>query len=164
MEHIQDAAFQLFAERGYCEVTIAEITRKAQVAPSTFYRLFQTKEGLFTALPAEGPLDLSSIHLDHLEEDLEHLIEGNEWRGLQWVIEQPEVRRAVMATLDQLSNELIAVLVAQGNRRMEVAVRVRKLVFGIYFTSLEEWYYAGRSPSFVTYFRDALASEKPSAS
>lgn len=160
VEHIQAVAFKLFTERGYRDVTITEIAREAQIAPSTFYRLFQTKEGLFTALPAEGTLDLSSVRLDHLAEDLEHLIEDNQWRGLQWVIEEPEVRRAVMATLDQLSTELIEVLVTQGSERMDAAVRVRKLVFGVYLTSLEQWYHAGRSSPFVTYFRNALVSEK----
>jgi len=99
MEHIQDVAFGLFEEKGYREVTITEITHAAEVAPSTFYRLFQTKEGLFTALPTEDHLDLGTVRRSHLAEDILTLIAGNEWRGLKWVIEEPDVRCAVLATL-----------------------------------------------------------------
>ena len=69
MEHIQDVAIALFEAKGYREVTITEITHAAEVAPSTFYRLFQTKEGLFTALPTEDHLDLGTVRRSHLAED-----------------------------------------------------------------------------------------------
>ena len=105
MEHIQDVAFGLFEEKGYREVTITEITHAAEVAPSTFYRLFQTKEGLFTALPTEDHLDLGTVRRNHLAEDILTLIAGNEWRGLKWVIEEPDVRCAVLATLATFSSE-----------------------------------------------------------
>jgi len=160
MEHIQDVAFNLFEEKGYRAVTITEITQAAEVAPSTFYRLFQTKEGLFTALPTDEDLDLGSVRLEHLARDLRGLVAGNDWRGLKWVIEEPDVRCAVLATLDQLSAQLIAALVQQGNDPLRTAVEVRSLVFGVYFTSLEQWHSGGRRNSFDTYFSQALASEK----
>lgn len=138
MEHIQDVAFGLFEEKGYREVTITEITHAAEVAPSTFYRLFQTKEGLFTALPTEDHLDLGTVRRSHLAEDILTLIAGNEWRGLKWVIEEPDVRCAVLATLDQLSSQLVSTLVEQGNDPLRTSVEVRSLVFGVYFTSLEQ--------------------------
>ena len=150
MEHIQDVAFGLFEEKGYREVTITEITHAAEVAPSTFYRLFQTKEGLFTALPTEDHLDLGTVRRSHLAEDILTLIAGNEWRGLKWVIEEPDVRCAV----------LVSTLVEQGNDPLRTSVEVRSLVFGVYFTSLEQWYAAGRRESFETYFTQALESER----
>lgn len=161
MEHIQDVAFDLFDKKGYREVTITEITRAAEVAPSTFYRLFQTKEGLFTALPTEDHLDLGAVRRDHLAEDLLTLIAGNQWRGLKWVIEEPDARCAVLATLDQLSSQLISTLTEQGNDPLHTSVEVRSLVFGVYFTSLEQWHAAGRRNSFETYFTQALESERP---
>jgi len=140
--------------------TSTEITHAAEVAPSTFYRLFQTKEGLFTALPTEDHLDLGTVRRSHLAEDILTLIAGNEWRGLKWVIEEPDVRCAVLATLDQLSSQLVSTLVEQGNDPLRTSVEVRSLVFGVYFTSLEQWYAAGRRESFETYFTQALESER----
>ena len=160
MEHIQDVAITLFDKKGYREVTITEITRAAEVAPSTFYRLFQTKEGLFTALPTDHHLDLEAVRRSHLAEDILTLVAGNEWRGLKWVIEEPDVRCAVLATLDQLSSQLVSTLVEQGNDPLRTSVEVRSLVFGVYFTSLEQWYAAGRQEPFETYFTQALESER----
>ena len=160
MEHIQDVAFGLFEEKGYREVTITEITHAAEVAPSTFYRLFQTKEGLFTALPTDHHLDLEAVRRSHLAEDILTLVAGNEWRGLKWVIEEPDVRCAVLATLDQLCSQLVSTLVEQGNDPLRTSVEVRSLVFGVYFTSLEQWYAAGRQEPFETYFIQALESER----
>src|ERR1700757_2604883 len=49
---IQDAAFELFAERGYRETTINAIADRADVAPRTVTVHFPTKEALlFDAEP-----------------------------------------------------------------------------------------------------------------
>src|SRR5215211_6851502 len=44
---IADTARQLFAERGFDAVTVAEIARQAEVAEKTVYNYFPTKEDLF---------------------------------------------------------------------------------------------------------------------
>lgn len=67
---IEDAAWQLFMERGYDATTVQDIAERANVAPRTFFRYFPTKEAVlypelddvmaelaaaFTARPASEP-------------------------------------------------------------------------------------------------------------
>src|SRR3954467_5213385 len=43
---IEDAAWELFAEKGYEETSINDIAERADVAPRTFFRYFPTKEAV----------------------------------------------------------------------------------------------------------------------
>ena len=43
---IEDAAWELFAEKGYDETSINDIAERADVAPRTFFRYFPTKEAV----------------------------------------------------------------------------------------------------------------------
>ena len=52
------AAQQVFAERGYHEASIAEITRLADVGVGTFYLHFRDKDEIFMTLIEEGIRDI----------------------------------------------------------------------------------------------------------
>src|SRR6516165_8834284 len=45
---IADAAARLFAERGYEQVAVSDVARKAEVSEQTVYNYFQTKDQLVT--------------------------------------------------------------------------------------------------------------------
>lgn len=46
-QHIADTAWQLFADRGFDRVSVAEVARVAQVAEATVFNYFPSKEDLF---------------------------------------------------------------------------------------------------------------------
>ena len=74
---IEDAAWELFAEKGYDETSINDIAERANVAPRTFFRYFPTKEAVtypqldeslervrdaFNARPGDEPVMVSLIN------------------------------------------------------------------------------------------------------
>jgi TetR/AcrR family transcriptional regulator, regulator of mycofactocin system len=73
---IADAAWELFAERGYHQTSINDIAERANIAPRTFFRYFPTKDAVvypefeellgrlrqaFAARPADEPVMASLI-------------------------------------------------------------------------------------------------------
>lgn len=49
--HIEEAALQLFDERGIRNVTIPDICEEASISRTTFFRYFATREDILEALP-----------------------------------------------------------------------------------------------------------------
>jgi len=63
---VQDEAFRLASEHGYEGTTIEAVAAAAGVSPSTLYRTFGTKEGIFLWDELEVPA------IEALEEELAH--------------------------------------------------------------------------------------------
>jgi TetR/AcrR family fatty acid metabolism transcriptional regulator len=79
-QRILQAAVRAFSEKGYAEVTIAEIARRADVATGTIYEYFKNKEDV-----------LLSISEEHFRENLEQLkqtFSGNNPSKKLWLFMQ----------------------------------------------------------------------------
>jgi len=50
-ERIMDAALRIFAEKGFQNATITEISKEAGVSEATIYEYYGTKEDLLFAIP-----------------------------------------------------------------------------------------------------------------
>jgi len=50
-----DAALRIFAEKGFQNATITEISKEAGVSEATIYEYFGTKEDLLFAIPEKYP-------------------------------------------------------------------------------------------------------------
>lgn len=76
-QRIVDAAAALFAENGYADTGLAEITAAAQVTTGAFYYHFPSKEALATAIIAEGwpkAVEILDRWLDPASANLENVI------------------------------------------------------------------------------------------
>ncbi|MEU4509174.1 helix-turn-helix domain-containing protein [Nonomuraea wenchangensis] len=170
VHHIIDTAMDLFDERGYGQVTVDQIAAAAGVSPRTFYRYFGSKEGLFTTDPSTsaGIAEVERyLDVQDLPASFQRLVTliaersgqaGRPWRGMRYVLEEPPVRAAVYAALEEGSRGLADLLRAKGMTATAARVTARTYWFGVYFGSLEQWHLDGRVRPLPDYVTEALAA------
>lgn len=76
---ILETADRLIAERGYEQISVAEITRTAGIAKGTFYNYFEKKEDLIRAL--------YHSHFEELNAGITALAEGDACAGIRAYLE-----------------------------------------------------------------------------
>ncbi|MEW5980112.1 MAG: TetR/AcrR family transcriptional regulator [Acidobacteriota bacterium] len=76
------AALELFSDKGYCHVSMEEISKKAQFAIGTLYKFFRNKDDLYSALILE--------HAQSVDDEVKKAVEGCEH-------ETDKLRRYVVA-------------------------------------------------------------------
>jgi AcrR family transcriptional regulator len=132
-EHIIDAAFALFAERGFAQVTVADIAERAEVGRTTFFRYFGDKqevvfaheESLLDAVaaagraeaPAPGTLTEALGQLWALVGPIGPLIVGATGRYAEHealLADNPELQDRSNRKLQKLADALEGVLRARG--------------------------------------------------
>ena len=67
--HILSSALELFAEKGYHNISMHKIAKKAEVAIGTLYKVFRNKEDLYKALVTEMVTDYHQILTEILASD-----------------------------------------------------------------------------------------------
>ena len=172
MRTIQEQALDLFDARGFDAVTIEEIAAAAEVSPSSVYRYFGTKEGLVVAdefdswsqEAVEGILDVNDP-VGSLLQVVRQVRSGagagvpagrrSPWRRVRYFFQEPSVRMAVCAQLDQASQRIAPLMATGAMTETQARVAANALVFG-YFGALEQWYLDGGIHPIAHYVEEGL--------
>jgi AcrR family transcriptional regulator len=179
MRTIQERALDLFDERGFDAVTIEEIAAAAEVSPSSVYRYFGTKEGLVVAdefdsmsqqalgelLDVDDPVGSLLRAVQAYEASAGHppgspdagpMAARGPWRRVRYQFQEPSVRRAACAALDQASRRIVPIMATRaGMTETQARVAANALVFG-YFAALEQWHLDGGVRPIATYVEEGL--------
>ena len=176
MRTIQEKALDLFDESGFAAVTIEEIAAACDVSPSSVYRYFGTKEGLivsdeFEALSQEALAEVLDLNdpvgsVGRVVADYESTVSGVAAdaragqiprRRVRYFFQEPTVRLAVYASLDQASSRIAASMVTRaGMSETKARVAAHAFVFG-YFAALEQWYLDGGVHPIARYVDEGMA-------
>ena len=152
-------ALDLFGQQGYRNTTITQIAHKAGISEATFYRWFGTKEGIIAIDPlrSQGSSMFTQLfNLDDLDGSIDRIAAVSDFRGMEYVVREPTVRAAIYAELDIAVTEMAAQLMHRDCPPLTARALARATIFGVYFGSLEQWHYDGRTPALAQVLRAAL--------
>lgn len=93
-----DAAVRIVAERGYAATTVADLTREAGISRTTFYEMFDDKEGCFLAA-YDGIVDVLVRRIStayEAEESWPRRVRAGLAALLEALAEEPEVARLAL--------------------------------------------------------------------
>lgn len=159
---IADAAWELFAERGYPDTSINDIAERANVAPRTFFRYFPTKDAVvypefdemlthvrqaFAARPSDEPVMASLIGaLETLNDSMNdatsrnhqrmHLMKGVQGEAIGEYFRKRLIDEVELLVLEREDGS------ADGHLRAKLAGGVIGLIMD---TSREHWLETGSS-------------------
>ncbi len=166
---IQGTALELLADHSYESVTIEEIAASARVSPSTIYRHFGTKEGVFlwdeydhavlaefgVLLEDHGPIDAMMKALDQVLTSRFKVDKDRAMAQLQLLDEVAELRHAMVGRLDDLRRDLARMVVETGWPSLQAHVFAGALVSS-FQAVLELWREGNGDRSLLTMFDEAV--------
>ncbi|MFF3493105.1 TetR/AcrR family transcriptional regulator [Streptomyces sp. NPDC002795] len=116
-DRILTAAHELLLERGYDGYSIDEVAQRADVAKTTLYRRWPTKDHLIVAVVAKIQNDVPVTDTGDIRHDLVTYLEA--------IVAGLDRMRRIGATADDPSAGLVAELVAAAARHTDVGQAVR---------------------------------------
>jgi AcrR family transcriptional regulator len=171
MGRIQDAAYALLVTEGYEATKVTDIAAAAEVSPSSVYRHFGTKDGVFLWDPLEDPfLDLLEASLEEnrpmeaveraflaLVADLKPEKEEVLRDRTQLLLSIPQLREAMRATLSGFGDELSAVFRRAGATDLEARV-VAAATTAVLMAGVEHWARPGSNATLAAVTSEAFRS------
>jgi AcrR family transcriptional regulator len=171
MERIQEAAYALLEERGFEGTKVTDIAAAAEVSPSSVYRYFGTKEGVFLWDPLADPFAerlavllprfaaLAAVEAA-LDEVIAALDAGEEEalrHRTQLLLGVPQLRESMRNALHRFGDELAALFTEQEMSELEAKIAAVVTVDAM-LTGIEHWAGSGASASLGEVSREAFAA------
>ena len=150
---IKAVALELLAESTYEEVTVEQIADRSDVSPSTVYRYFRTKEGIFlwdefdegvlsdftTRLRETDPITaLTTAMADSLAENLDQDLDRLARDYMTLIDNVPQLRQSFAVQIDEMREGLAVEVAEAGWPALDSAVFAGALV-GMFIGAMETW-------------------------
>ena len=150
---IKAVALELLGESTYEEVTVEQIAHRSDVSPSTVYRYFRTKEGIFlwdefdeavlsdftTRLRETDPITaLTTALADSLAENLDQDLDQLARDYMTLIDNVPQLRQSFAVQIDEMREALAVEVAEAGWPALDSAVFAGSLV-GMFIGALETW-------------------------
>jgi AcrR family transcriptional regulator len=155
-QRLQEAAIRLFSERGFDNVTVAEVARTADVSHMTFFRHFPTKESVVMDDPYDPMLGEAVAVTDPDLPALERVCAAvlAAWEGvdepgdemtrkkIELAASHPSLRARVWENNRRTEDVIVAALTETGTPRFEATVATGA-VLGALTAALLNWAESG---------------------
>jgi AcrR family transcriptional regulator len=172
IRRIQEAALDLFDQRGFANVTIEQIAEAAEVSPSSVYRYFGTKEQLVlyeefdfrlieaveAELASHPPVEAVRRALAGVMAEFFGRDEELARRKMRYALEDPHLRAAMSEQVDQFTRLVADVLGRAANRDpgdLEIQVIASSLVWSL-TAAARKWHEEGYVRPLQTLLEEAL--------
>lgn len=152
MARIQDEAFAQLQARGFAKTTITDIAAAADVSPSSVYRYFGTKEGIFVWDPLEAPvmemidqllpelpaLEAIESTLTQMLGELSEESESELRLKTRLVFSEPQLRGSLRSQLERFEDDLTAALANAGTPPLQARV-IAVTTTGALWVAIDYW-------------------------
>lgn len=160
MRAVQQTALQLFTERGYAVVTMAEIAAEAGVAVQTVYNYFGTKPGIVLYGGGDDLLLHSATEAIRSGESIapalaralratRENVDAFPAERVHWMFEEPEVRAEYLRAMDDLATTLADVAATRPTIPLSSAEAhpQSSAALATAYGALKHWYLEGLDPA-----------------